>query len=126
MKSRRNYGMPVRILVTEGTRADCKEAVRLIKGISAEVLLADRGYDTNDILSYALSAGMVAVIPQKKNRKEQRSYDKYLYKLRHLVEKCFPALKRWKGIAIRYAKTSDAFIAAVHVRCIAIWATIRA
>ena len=62
----------------------------------------------------------------KKNRKEQRSYDKYLYKLRHLVEKCFPALKRWKGIAIRYAKTSDAFIAAVHVRCIAIWAAIRA
>ncbi len=36
------------------------------------------------------------------------------------------ALKRWRGIATRYAKTSDAFIAAVHVRCIAIWATILA
>ena len=35
-------------------------------------------------------------------------------------------LKRWRGIATRYAKTSDAFIAAVHVRCIAIWAAIRA
>ena len=33
---------------------------------------------------------------------------------------------RWRGIATRYAKTSDAFIAAVHVRCIAIWAAIRA
>ena len=42
-------GMPVRILITEGTRADCKEAVHLIEGISAEILLADRGYDTNDI-----------------------------------------------------------------------------
>ena len=119
-------GMPVRILVTEGTRADCKEAIHLIEGISAEILLADRGYDTNDILAYAVSAGMESVIPPKKNRKEQRDYDKYLYKLRHLVENCFLALKRWRGIATRYAKTSDAFIAAVHVRCIAIWAAIRA
>ena len=118
--------MPVRILITEGTRADCKEAVHLIEGISAEVLLSDRGYDTNDILAYAVSAGMEAVIPPKKNRKEQREYGKYLYKLRHLVENCFLVLKCWRGIATRYAKTSDTFIAAVHVRCIAIWAAIHA
>ena len=31
-----------------------------------------------------------------------------------------------EGIATRYAKTPDAFIAAGHVRCIAIWAAIRA
>ena len=51
---------------------------------TAEALLADRGYDTNDILSYTVSAGMESVIPPGKNRKEQRDYDKYLYKLRHL------------------------------------------
>ena len=117
--------MPVRILVTEGTRADCKESIRLIEGISAQTLLTDWGYDTNDILAYAVSAGMELVIPSKKNRKEQRDYDKYLYKLRHLVENCFLTLKRWRGIATRYAKTSDAFIAAVHIRCIAIWVAIR-
>ncbi|MCI8552454.1 MAG: IS5 family transposase [Lawsonibacter sp.] len=76
-----------------------------IEGISAETLLADRGYDTNDILAYAVSAGMEPVIPSKKNRKEQRDYDKYLYKQRHLVENCFLILKRWRGIATRYAKT---------------------
>ena len=69
---------------------------------------------------------MDPVIPPKTNRKEQRNSDKYLYKLRHLVENCFLALKRWRGIATRYAKTSDAFIAAVHVRCIAILASILA
>ena len=119
-------GMPVRVLITEGTRADCKEAVHLIDGISAETLLADRGYDTKDILAYAVSAGIQTVIPPKKNRKEQREYDKYLYKLRHLVENCFLILKRWRGIATRYAKTSDAFIAAVQIRCISIWPAIRA
>jgi len=78
------------------------------------------------ILAYAVLAGMETVIPPKKNRREQRQYDKYLYKLRHLVENCFLALKCWRGIATRYAKTTDAFIAAVHIRCIAIWAAIRA
>ncbi len=59
-----------------------------------ERLLADRGYDTNDILAHAVSAGREPVIPPKKNRKEQRDYDKYLYRLRHLVENCFLILKR--------------------------------
>ena len=98
----------------------------MIEGISAEALLADRGYDTNDIIAYALSQNMEVVIPPTRNRKEQREYDKYLYKLRHLVENCFLHLKRWRGIATRYAKTTDAFIAAVQVRCIAIWAAVLA
>ncbi len=119
------HGMPIRILITEGTRADCKEAVHLIEGISTQVLLADRGYDTNDLLAHAVSAGMETVIPPKKNRREQRKYDKYLYKLRHLVENGFLVLKRWRGIATLYTKTSDAFIAVVQIRCIAVWAAIR-
>lgn len=82
-------GMPVRILATEGTRTDCKEAVYLIEGISAGTLSANRGYDTNEILSYVVSAGMGPVIPPKKNRKEHCGYDKYLYKLRHLVKTAF-------------------------------------
>jgi transposase len=69
---------------------------------------------------------MEPVIPSKKNRKEQRDYDKYLCKLRHLAENCFLILKRWRGIGTRNANTSYAFIAAVYVRCIAIWAAIRA
>ena len=45
--------MPVRVIVTEGTRADCKEACALIDGLSAGALLADRGYDTESILRKA-------------------------------------------------------------------------
>ncbi len=39
-------GMPIRIPVTEGTRADCSQAHTLIEGRDAEYLLADRAYDT--------------------------------------------------------------------------------
>ena len=116
--------MPVRVLITEGTRADCKEAIHLIDGISAETLLTDRGYDTNQIIAYAADAGMNIVIPAKRNRKQQREYDRYLYRLRHLVENAFLHLKRWRGIATRYAKTTTSFLAAVQIRCIAIWCTV--
>ena len=107
-------------------RADCKEAVHLIEGIDAQNLLADRGYDTSEIVAFALSAGINVIIPPKKNRKEQREYDRYLYKIRHLVENAFLWLKRWRGIATRYAKNSSSFLSAVHIRCIAIWLAVLA
>jgi transposase len=112
------------MFVTAGTVADCKYGEKLIEGIDADVLLADRAYDTNAIINAAVAAGMQVVIPPKKNRKEQREYDEYLYTLRHLVENAFLMLKRWRGIATRYAKNSASFLAAVHIRCIAIWAKI--
>ena len=93
----------------------------MIDGISAEWLLADRGYDSNKIIEKAISQNMKVVIPPKKNRKKQRDYDKYLYRLRHLVENAFLHLKRWRGIATRYAKNTSSFIAAVQIRCIALW-----
>jgi len=65
---------------------------------------------------------MKVVIPPKKNR--QRSYDKELYKLRHLVENAFLHLKQWRGIATKYAKNTSSFLVAVQIRCIALWASI--
>ncbi len=35
------HGMPVRFALTEGTTADCKQAVAVIEGLDAEHLLAD-------------------------------------------------------------------------------------
>ncbi|MDO8775877.1 MAG: IS5 family transposase [Burkholderiaceae bacterium] len=118
------HGMPIRVLITAGTTADCTQAGKLIEGLTAENLLADKGYDSDAIIAQAVEQGMKAQIPPKRNRKEQRHYDKELYKLRHLVENAFLHLKRWRGIATRYAKCSASFLAAVHIRCIALWANI--
>jgi len=54
----------------------------------------------------AFTAGMKVVITPKKNRKEQREYEEYLYRLRHFIENAFLQLKRWRGIATRYAKNT--------------------
>jgi len=69
------------ILVTAGTAADCTVATQLIGGLTAQCLLADRGYDTNEIIAIAQDSGIEAIIPPKKNRKAQRDDDHYLYKL---------------------------------------------
>ena len=93
-------------------------------GFRMEHLLADKGYDSDAIVAKAETQGAKAVIPPRKNRKQPREYDKALYKLRHLVENAFLHLKRWRGIATRYAKNLSSFAAAVQIRCLAIWLNI--
>ncbi len=115
------HGMPVRVLITDGPTADCTQAHHLIEGITAEHLLADRGYDSQAIVDDALKQGMQVVIPPRRNKKNQRDYDRDLYCYRHLVENAFLHIKRWRGIATRYAKNSASFLAAIHIRCIALW-----
>ena len=116
--------MPVRVIITPGPVADCTQAGALIEGFDAEHLLADRGYDTDQIIASAQAHKTNVVIPPKKNRKIQRKYDQYLYKLRHLVENTFMHLKAWRGIATRYAKNSASYLAAIQIRCILLWAKI--
>ena len=65
-----------------------------------------------------------AVIPSKRHRKHVRKHDEHLYRHRHLVENAFLWLKRWRGIATRYAKNTSSFLAAVQIRCLAIWSQI--
>jgi transposase len=113
--------MPVRVFATAGSVADCTEACELIKGLIAEHLIADKGYDSDTIVAQAEGQGMRPQIPPRKNRKTQRDYDKYLYRHRHLVENAFLHIKQWRGIATRYAKNLASFLAAVQIRCLALW-----
>ena len=110
--------------ITEGTTADCTQAQYLIEGIDAQFLLADRGYDSNAIIDKAIELGMEPVIPSKKNRKNKREHDSYLYKIRHLVENAFLHFKQWRGIATRYAKRASSFLDAIRIRAIVLWAKI--
>ena len=63
--------MPVRILLTSGTTADCTQAHALIEGLNALYLLADRGYDSNAIRDAAAARGVWANIPNRSNCKQR-------------------------------------------------------
>lgn len=92
--------------------------------MTAAPLIADKGYDSDAIIDQASSQGMKPVIPPNKNRTVHRPYDEHLYQLRHLVENAFLHLKRGRGMATRYAKNSASFLAAVQIRCLALWTNI--
>ena len=81
--------MPVRILASEATRADCSLAHELITDFSAEHLIADKGYDSDAIIAQSEQQWIKAVIPPRKNRIVLRDCDLHLYKQRHLVENAF-------------------------------------
>lgn len=99
----------------------CAQAMPLIEGIEAEHLLADKGYDSDEIVEAALAGGMNPVIPPRSNRKEPRSYDEDLYKLRHLVENAFVDMKQWRGVATPYVKKYASFFAICQIRALVLW-----
>ncbi len=113
--------MPARLAVTEGTTADCSQALPPIEGIEAEYLLADKACDTNEIIDTVRELGMDPVIPPKCNRREQRDCDRALYRLRYLVENGFLDFKPWRGVATRYARRTASYLAACHLRAVMIW-----
>ena len=94
----------------------------LIADLAAEYLLADRAYDTDAIVAEALAQGMEPVIPPRSNRREPREYDRYLYKLRHLVEKCGPGFQTMaRSGKPAYAKNAASFLAICQIRAMVIW-----
>ena len=95
-----------------------------MEGISGNYLLADRGYDTNEVIEKAKSLQLEVVIPPKRNRKKTRSYDKVVYEKRHKIENTFLKLKRWRGIATRYAKQTASYVAGVQICCMVMWLAI--
>jgi transposase len=66
---------------------------------------------------------MVPVIPSKSTRIVALDDDKTLYKLREKVERCFNNLKQFRGIATRYEKLSQTFLALIHL--VAVWIIIK-
>lgn len=112
------------MVVTEGSRNDCTQASELVNGINAENLIADKAYDTNDIVDSATQAKTTPIIPSKRNRKIQRDIDEDLYKLRHIIENTFQKFKEWRGIATRYAKDSRSYMAGLCLRALLMWVKI--
>ena len=111
-------GKPRQIELTPGNRHDSECAEALLDGVEAGAIIGDKAYDANRILTFIGEQGMLAVIPPIKSRKEQRTYDKELYKERNLVERFFARIKHYRGLATRYEKTAESYLALFHLACV--------
>ena len=105
------------MLLTPGQRNDITQAAALIDGYSPGAVLADRGYDADDLLRRIQEAGAEAVIPPKSNRVEAREYDAELYRERNEVERFFGRLKLNRRVATRYEKTARNYLSVVFWAC---------
>jgi len=115
-------GNPTSFCLTPGQACDLEGSDVLLPALEAATILADKGYDADDrVLIPLRKAGKEIVIPPKKNRKEQRIYNRELYKTRHLIENFFCRLKQYRAIATRYDKTARNFLAAVYLAAAVVW-----
>ena len=115
-------GNPIGFFLTGGQTHDLVGADHLLPSMAADTLIADKAFDAdNRVLAPLAAAGKTAVIPPKANRLLPRSYDRHLYKARHLIENFFARLKQFRAIATRYDKTARNFLSGIHLAAAAIW-----
>lgn len=115
-------GNPTGLHLTPGQACDLEGADQLLPAIAADIVIADKGYDAEArVIEPLKNAGKTAVAPPRHNRRRPRSYDRRLYKARHLIENFFCKLKQFRAIATRYDKTARNFIAAVQLASITVW-----
>ncbi len=97
-------GNPLRFLLTGGHRHDITQAEELLADYEFKRVIADRSYDADAFLHFIAAQDAEAVIPPRKNRTEQREYDKHWYKERHLVECFFNKIKHYRRLFSRFEK----------------------
>ena len=115
-------GNPIGFHLTPGQAHDLDGADKLLPGIEAEKILADKAYDANErVITPLIAAGKEPVISPKSNRNDQRHYDGELYKARSLIENFFCRIKQFRAIATRYVKTACNFLAAIQLAASIIW-----
>lgn len=81
----------------------------------ADLLIGDRGYDSNRFRGGLTERGIKPCIPPTKNRKQAVEYDKALNRQRHKVENMFAKLKDWRRIAMRYDRCAHTFFSAICI-----------
>ena len=116
-------GLPVAVTLTGGQTSDVRgyAPVMAEPGPEPRVLLADKGYDADFIISDLNDRGVAAIIPAKRNRKVQPVIDGHIYALRNLVERCFSKLKHSRRLATRYDKTADSYLGFILVASARLW-----
>ena len=93
----------------------------LLTGMKASHVIADKGFDSDTILSFIQSQGAIPVIPPRSSRKNPREYDKELYKQRNLIERAFNRLQQWRRVATRYDRRSLYFLAVLQLAAAVTW-----
>lgn len=116
-------GLPVYFELSGGQVHDVTHAKSLVlQSPQAEVITADKGYDSNDFRNHIEKLGSQANVPRKGNSKVgNEDIDWCLYKYRHLVENAFMKIKKYRAIATRYDKLARNYASNVALAFMMMW-----
>lgn len=84
-------------------------------------MLADKGFDGDDVRSSLLMRAILPVIPPRANRLDPPSCDFAAYKDRNRIERMFNRLKQFRRIATRYDKTRLSYESFLSLAAAMIW-----
>lgn len=117
------FGLPLDFIITGGQVHDSKVAPDLVSILPlSEYVIADRGYDKEELREQIREKGSIPMCPRKRNSKiGNDDMDWGLYKYRHLVENIFARLKQFRAIATRYDKLKRNYRSMVALACSFIW-----
>jgi len=87
---------------------------------SAE-LVADKGYDSNDLRQWLTERGTKPVIPPKRHRRVKLDCDTNIYKQRNVIERMFCRFKDWRRVATRFDRNVKTFMATIAIAATVIW-----
>ena len=116
-------GLPIALLLTPGEAHDSTAFNDLMTEHDAdpEVMLADKGYDSDAIRDEVRARGGTPEIPTKKNRHIQHIVNRTLYATRNRIERFFNRLKNSRRVATRYDPTASSFLGYAKLATIKQW-----
>jgi transposase len=134
---------PLAFVLTPGQAADNPRFVEVVGRIRVrgsvgrprtrpDAIAADKAYSARATRAYLRRRRIQAVIPEKDDQAANRArkgshggrpvtYDKALYRDRNTVERAINKLKDWRGLATRYDKTPESYLAGLHLRGAILW-----
>jgi len=114
-------GNPLRFILTGGECHESTQAEALLSDQVGDYVLADRAFDSDNLIAFILDHDAIPVIPSRKNRKEPREYDTWRYRERSLVECFFNKIKHFRRIFSRFDKLASRFLGFLHFASALIW-----
>ena len=115
-------GNPIALKLSEGQAHDGRSATGFLETIEAgQILLADRGYDSDALRAEMAARGAWANITPMPNRVNVPAFSPWLYRYRNLVERFFSKLKHFRAIATRFEKHDANYLALIKLAASRIW-----
>lgn len=134
---------PLAFILTAGQAADSPQFIPVLEKVRVRgpvgrprirpgAVAGDKAYSSRGNRSHLRKRRIRAVIPEKRDQAANRkrkgrrggrpvSHDTDLHKERNTVERLINKLKAWRGIATRFDKTPESYLAGLPLRASMIW-----